>query len=196
MGTGSTVQSPTHMNYSSFPSSGLQQNPQNRSRMRAASSTLPLNLDLRTQFRSVGSGHTMQSSAHSPTSRPNTTSQLGGVSSSYTASFPSAPLTAPIDFSLPRTPGFRSTGQDYSMPQMSAPIAPPNDFSQAFQSMANNNARTPMRDSFGAPALGSGERTDDFSQDLSGGLKRKPSFTLPQGVPTTASGNGPTYGTA
>ncbi len=117
--------------YSSFPSSGLQQNPQNRSRMRAASSTLPLNLDLRTQFRSVGSGHTMQSSAHSPTSRPNTTSQLGGVSSSYTASFPSAPLTAPIDFSLPRTPGFRSTGQDYSMPQMSAPIAPPNDFSQA-----------------------------------------------------------------
>jgi len=71
------------------------------------------------------------------------------------------------------------------MPQMSAPIAPPNDFSQAFHaSMASSNARTPMRDSFGGAggALSGGEqRNDDYSQDMGGpaGLKRKQSFTLP-----------------
>ncbi|KAK4453646.1 pah2 homeobox protein encoded by the pah2 protein [Podospora aff. communis PSN243] len=180
--SGSTVQSPTHM-YSSFQSSSLQPNQQRGSRLRAASASLPLGLDLRNQFRSstVGSGNP-QPSAHSPGPRT-PTSQFGGVSSSYTASFPSAPLTAPVDFSLPRTPGFRSSGADYSMPQMSAPIAPPNDFSQAFQaSMSSSNARTPMRDTFGGGPLNIGQnqnstdRTDDYSQDPMG-LKRKRSFT-------------------
>jgi hypothetical protein len=180
--SGSTVQSPTHM-YSNFQSSSLQPNQQRGSRLRAASASLPLGLDLRNQFRSstVGSGNP-QPSAHSPGPRT-PTSQFGGVSSSYTASFPSAPLTAPVDFSLPRTPGFRSSGADYSMPQMSAPIAPPNDFSQAFQaSMSSSNARTPMRDTFGGGPLSIGQnqnstdRTDDYSQDPMG-LKRKRSFT-------------------
>jgi hypothetical protein len=140
------VQSPTHMNYSSFQPSGMAQNSQNRSRTRAASATL---LDLRTQFRGVGTSQNLPQSAHSPTSRTVSTSGLSSGSSNYTASFPSAPLTAPIDFSMPRTPGaFRTTGQDYSMPQMSAPIAPPNDFSQAFQSMSGSSARTPIRDTF------------------------------------------------
>jgi len=150
--------------------------------MRAASASLPLGLDLRNQFRSsVGSGN-IQPAAHSPGPRTPTT-QIGGVSSSYTGSFPSAPLTAPVDFSLPRTPGFRSSGADYSMPQMSAPIAPPNDFSQAFQaSMNSSSTRTPMRDTFGGGPLSlgqnqnSGDRNDDYSQDPMG-LKRKRSFT-------------------
>jgi hypothetical protein len=176
---GSTVQSPTHMGYSNFPSSTLQPNQQRGSRLRAASASLPLGLDLRNQFRSgVGSGN-LQPTVHSPGPRTSSSNQIGGVSSSYTASFPSAPLTAPVDFSLPRTPGFRSSGADYSMPQMSAPIAPPNDFSQAFQaSMNNSSTRTPMRDTFGGGPLNqnSGERNDDYNQDPMG-LKRKRSFS-------------------
>ncbi|KAL1882669.1 hypothetical protein VTK73DRAFT_1581 [Phialemonium thermophilum] len=183
--SGSTVQSPTHMNYPAFQSSALQQSSQRNSRLRAASASLPLGLDLRNQFRSVSSNHSIQSSTQSPATRTTTTPHLGSaVSSSYTASFPSAPLTAPMDFQLPRTPGFRTSGTDYSMPQMSAPIAPPNDFSQAFQaSMASSNARTPMRDTFGggpltiAPSQSSGDRIGD---DLSGdplNMKRKRSFT-------------------
>ena len=195
---GNTVQSPTHMGYSNFQSSSLQPNHQRGSRMRAASASLPLGLDLRNQYRSgVGSGN-MQSSAHSSGPRTPTTSQIGGVSSSYTASFPSAPLTAPVDFSLPRTPGFRTSGADYSMPQMSAPIAPPTDFSQAFQaSMSNNSSRTPMRDSFGSGPLSmgqsqnSGERNDEYSQDPMG-LKRKRSFP---GSSSTNNTSSAPYGT-
>ena len=161
---GSTVQSPTHMSYSGFQSSSLQAaNQQRNPRMRSSSAaSLPLGLDLRTQYRSAvgsGAGGGLQtgSTHHSPGgagSRTASTPGLGGgVSSSYTASFPSAPLSAPIDFSLPRTSGYRSSGAaDYSMSQMSAPIAPPNDFSQAFQSMST---RTPMRDSFSGGSGGS-----------------------------------------
>ncbi len=204
---GSTVQSPTHMNYPNFQSSStLQQNNQNRSRVRASSATgLSLGLDLRTtQFRS---GHGMPSAtAQSPTSRTTPTSQLGGLgsgggvssSSPYTASFHTAPLTAPIDFTLPRTPGFLPAGQDYSMPQMSAPLAPPNDFSQAFQaSMSGSSSRTPIRDTFGSQSQSSSDRNDDYGHDnLGGGLKRKPSFTtLPHvGGPTSTSATGSTYG--
>ncbi|KAK5663109.1 hypothetical protein OQA88_6525 [Cercophora sp. LCS_1] len=182
--SGSTVQSPTHMGYSNFQSSGLQPNQQRGSRLRAASASLPLGLDLRNQFRSGVGSSNLQPAAHSPGPRTPSTSQLGGVSSSYTASFPSAPLTAPVDFSLPRTPGFRSSGADYSMPQMSAPIAPPNDFTQAFQaSMNSSSTRTPMRDTFGGGPLSlsqnqsSGDRTDSYSQDHLGLKPRKNSFT-------------------
>jgi len=150
------------------------QNAQSRSRLRAASASLPLNLG--GAYRPVGSGQTMQSSAHSPTARSPSTSQLGSGSSAYTASFPSAPLTAPMDFSLPRTPGFRPTGQDYSMPQMSAPIAPPNDFSQAFQSMTSPSARTPIRDTFSGSTLGSGDRSDDYSQKGTGSTSGGPTY--------------------
>ncbi|KAK0720442.1 hypothetical protein B0H67DRAFT_188119 [Lasiosphaeris hirsuta] len=192
--SGSTLQSPTHMNYPNFQSSSLQPNQQRGSRLRAASASLPLMLDLRNQYRSGVGSNNQQSTAHSPGGpRTPSTSQLGGVSSSYTASFPSAPLTAPVDFSLPRTPGFRSSGADYSMPQMSAPIAPPNDFSQAFQaSMNNSSTRTPMRDTFGGGPIGlgqnqnSGERNDDYSQDHLG-LKRKRSFTGASSTTNTTS---------
>ncbi|KAK3326524.1 hypothetical protein B0H66DRAFT_163120 [Apodospora peruviana] len=207
--SGSTVQSPTHMGYSNFQSSSLQNSQQRNSRLRAASASLPLGLDLRTQFRSVSSAG-LQPSAHSPGgSRSGPTSQLGGsVSSSYTGSFPSAPLTAPHDFSLPRTPGFRSSGADYSMPQMSAPIAPPNDFSQAFQSMGNSNStRTPTRDTFPlgqnhshsqnnhqSNSVGDRSVSDDFSTDPLG-MKRKRSFTGAGGTASSSASTGQTtYG--
>jgi hypothetical protein len=84
------------------------------------------------------------------------------------------------------------------MPQMSAPIAPPNDFSQAFQaSMSSSSSRTPMRDSFGGGSMGlgpgqnSGDRNDDYSDPL--GMKRKRSFTGPPS--STAAGAG-AYGSA
>ncbi|AEO62768.1 uncharacterized protein THITE_2107332 [Thermothielavioides terrestris NRRL 8126] len=196
--SGSTVQSPTH--YSSFQSSSLQSSQQRGSRLRAASASLPLGLDLRTQFRSaIGSGG-LATTAHSPGPRTPSTSQLGGggVSSSYTGSFPSAPLTAPVDFSLPRTSGFRTSTTDYSMPQMSAPIAPPNDFSQAFQASLSgaSAARTPMRDTFGGGPLGLGQgqsagaadRPDEYAHDPLG-MKRRRSFTTgSSSVATTGAG--------
>ncbi|KAI0381804.1 hypothetical protein F5Y04DRAFT_60294 [Hypomontagnella monticulosa] len=188
--TSGVQSSPTNINYSS-----LQQPSQNRSRLRAASATLPLGLDLRHQYRPMSTSHSLQSPSHSTTPRVTTTTPYGS-SSAYTTSFPSAPLTAPIDFPLSRTPGINRTSvQDYSMPQMSAPIAPPQDFTQALHGHSNigsSSTRTPMRDTFGGGPLsvtqgqGSSERGEDYSQEgLSGsgsGLKRKrSSFSLSQG---------------
>ncbi|KAK6951925.1 hypothetical protein Daesc_006450 [Daldinia eschscholtzii] len=180
--------SPTNINYSS-----LQQPSQNRSRLRAASATLPLGLDLRHQYRPMSSSHNIQSPSHSSTPRVPTSSPYGS-STAYTTSFPSAPLSAPIDFPLSRTPGINRTSvQDYSMSQMSAPIAPPQDFTQALHGgIGSSSSRTPMRDSFGGGPLnvnqgqGSGERSEDYSQEGLGGsgssLKRKrSSFSLSQG---------------
>lgn len=182
---GSTVTSPTHMSYPNFSSSSFQ-NSQNRSRLRAASATLPLGLDLSGQ-RYSGSQTSIRS-ATSPTHRHAPTSHLGGgASSAYSSSFPTAPLTAPIEFTLPRTPGYRSSAHEYSMPQMSAPIAPSHDFSRAFQNMSTSS-HTPMRDTFGGgPMAGSNDRNDDYD------LKRKRSFTVPQG--SSAPNSGHSYGT-
>ncbi|KAM7195968.1 pah2 homeobox protein encoded by the pah2 protein [Rhypophila sp. PSN 637] len=212
--SGSTVQSPTHMGYSNFQSSSMQNNQQRGSRLRANSATLPLGLDLQRQFRPVGSGG-LQTSAHSPggASRSASTSHISGVSSSYTGSFPSAPLTAPVDFSLPRTSGYRSSTTDYSMPQMSAPINPPTDFSQAFQaSMSNSNtSRTPIRDSFpshshshsqGSHHHQSHSVTDRSGSDYSTdhlGMKRKSSFTsggMGGGTSTTPTTAQSAYGSS
>ncbi|KAK1599799.1 homeobox domain-containing protein [Colletotrichum navitas] len=168
-GTGS----PPSLNYSSFS-----QGPLSRLRSRASSSTL--GLDLHNQYRSIGSG---QSASHG--SAPRSISTQFATTTAYTSSFPSAPLTAPVDFSLPRTPGNRSGGvHDYSMPQMSAPIAAPHDFTQAFHaSMNSSNVRTPMRDTFGGggpmpthhesqPA----KRADDYGNDFAA-LRRQRSYS-------------------
>ncbi|KAI8952504.1 hypothetical protein F4801DRAFT_221697 [Xylaria longipes] len=182
----------TNINYSS-----LQQPSQARSRLRAASATLPLGLDLRHQYRSFSSSHSLQPPSHSSTPRTASTVPYG-TSSSYSMGFPSAPLTAPMDFSLSRTPSIRSTIQDYSIPQMSAPIAPPHDFTQALHgNIANSTSRTPMRDTFSGGSLsigqsqGSNDKVEEHSQDgLTGsstGLKRKrSSFSLSQ-IPHTSS---------
>ncbi|KAI0810541.1 hypothetical protein GGR55DRAFT_678503 [Xylaria sp. FL0064] len=183
--------STTNINYSS-----LQQPSQTRSRLRAASATLPLGLDLRHQYRSFSLSHGLQPPNHSSTTRAASTA-LYGTASGYSTSFPSAPLTAPIDFSLPRTPGIRSSIQDYSIPQMSAPIAPPHDFTQALHgNVAGSSSRTPMRDTFGGGPLtmgqsqGPNDKGDEHSHDglnASGtSLKRKrSSFSLSQ-VPHTS----------
>ncbi|EFQ27980.1 homeobox domain-containing protein [Colletotrichum graminicola] len=172
----SGTSSPPGMNYSSFS-----QGPLSRLRSRASSATL--GLDLRSPYRPIGSG---QSAGHS--SAPRSTSTQFATTTAYTSSFPSAPLTAPLDFSLPRTPGNRSGGvHDYSMPQMSAPIAPPHDFSQAFHaSMNSSNARTPMRDTFGGggPMPTHHENQQTHSSDYQ--LRRQRSYS--GGAP---AGSGP-----
>ncbi|KAK1983098.1 homeobox domain-containing protein [Colletotrichum cereale] len=189
----SSTSSPPSMNYSSFS-----QGQPSRLRSRASSGTL--GLDLRNQYRPVGSG---QSASHG--SAPRSTSTQFATTSAYSSSFPSAPLTAPVDFSLPRTPGPRSSGvHDYSMPQMSAPIAAPHDFSQAFHaSMSSSNARTPMRDTFGGGGpmpthhenqqTNSSEyqptkRADDYGNDFAA-LRRQRSYS--GGAP---AGSGPAPG--
>ncbi|KAL0943988.1 Homeobox-leucine zipper protein HDG11 [Colletotrichum truncatum] len=195
--SGNSAHSPPGMNYSNFQSA-----PPNRLRSRASSGAVPLGLDLRNQYRSVGS---VPPTGHAST--PRASSAQFATSSAYTSSFPSAPLTAPVDFAMPRTPGARPGGvQDYSMPQMSAPIAAPNDFSQAFHaSMNTSNARTPMRDSFGgaggpmpphphhADSQGASSSSEyhqsrggeEYGQDFA--LKRKRSFS-------GAAGPGPAPG--
>ncbi|KAI0393417.1 hypothetical protein F5Y17DRAFT_308652 [Xylariaceae sp. FL0594] len=180
--------STTNINYSS-----LQQPSQSRTRLRAASATLPLGLDLRHQYRTFSSSHSLQGPSHSSTPRVGGTTPYG-TSSGYSSSFPSAPLTAPIDFSLPRTPGIRSSLHDYSMPQMSAPIVPPHDFTHALHGSiaGTSSSRTPMRDTFGGGPLtmsqGQGgphdNKGDEHEQEGLGGvgLKRKrSSFSLSQG---------------
>jgi hypothetical protein len=196
------LQSPTtNINYSS-----LQQPSQSRSRLRAASATLPLGLDLRHQYRSFSSSHSLQPSNHASTPRAASTAPYG-TSASYSMSFPSAPLTAPIEYSLPRTPSIRSSVHDYSIPQMSAPIAPPHDFTQALHgNLPSSSSQTPMRDTFTGGALtmgqsqGSSDKGEEHPQDgLSGSsanLKRKrTSFSLSQVPHTSSSSQGPqSYG--
>ncbi|KAJ8112147.1 hypothetical protein ONZ43_g5459 [Nemania bipapillata] len=191
--TTSSLQSPTtNINYSS-----LQQPSQARSRLRAASATLPLGLDLRHQYRSFSSSHSLQPSNHASTPRAASTAPYG-TSASYSMSFPSAPLTAPIEYSIPRTPSIRSSVHDFSIPQMSAPIAPPHDFTQALHgSIPGSSSQTPIRNSFSGGALtldqaqGSNDKGEEHAQDGLGGpgvsLKRKrSSFSLAQ-VPHTSS---------
>jgi hypothetical protein len=132
---------------------GLQQAPQNRSRLRAATATLPLNIDIRNQYRAIGAA-ALRSPSVSSVGRNPTTSTTLDIPSIYTTSYPPAPLTAPMDFSPPRPTNNRLDMPDYSAPQMSAPIAAPSDFSQAFrESMAMPTSRTPMRESFSNGAM-------------------------------------------
>lgn len=219
---GSTVQSPTHLSYPNYQSSSLQTSSQRNSRLRASSASLPLGLDLRTRFHSAVGATSLQSTAQSPTStRTSSTSQLGGgggVSSSYSASsFPSAPLSAPVDYSLSHASPYRPPppigATDYSIPHMSAPIAPPTDFSQAFQASmssgggGSSRSTQPLRNNFGGSALGLGHHghssstshrttVDDYSANDPLGMKRKRSYsgTAPA-VSSAAHGTG-AYGAA
>ncbi|KAF6819814.1 Homeobox-leucine zipper protein HDG11 [Colletotrichum sojae] len=196
--------SPPGMGYSNF------QHQPNRLRSRASSGAVPLGLDLRNQYRSVNS---VPPPSHAST--PRATSAQFATSAPYTSSFPSAPLTAPVDFNLPRTPGARPGVQDYSMPQMSAPIAAPHDFSHAFHASMGASTRTPMRDTFGGGGpmpphpqahsesqSGSSEYSqqrggEEYGQDYgASGLKRKRSFSSSaSGGPGPAPGPQP-YGSA
>lgn len=176
---GSSIASPTHMTYPTFQPNSFQ-NSQSRSRLRAASATLPLGLDLGPQ-RSYSSSQQGIRSATSPHRHATVTS------APYSTGFSTAPLTTSSDYSLPRTSGYPARSHDYSVSHMSAPIAAPNDFSQAFQASLNSgpSTRTPMRDAFGGggPLEGGGDRSNEEYGGPGGELKRKRSFTMPQGGP-------------
>lgn len=128
--------SPSHMTYPGAhgTSSSLQQSsPSAMSRLRAASSAFPPGLDLRAQYRGLP---TQNNSSHG-----GTTPRSSSFSHSFTGGYASAPLTAPVDFALPRTPIDGShSGRDFNIPQLSAPMAPPQDFSNAY-----NSSLSPVR---------------------------------------------------
>jgi hypothetical protein len=128
--TGANLQhSPTPMTYSSSHGTGgstLQQSsPSPMSRLRATSAaTFPSSLDLPNQYRP------MTNQASSPHRLP-ATPRSGSFTNAFTGGFSSAPLTAPVDFSLPRIDGGT---RDFNIAQLSAPMAPPQDFSNAYNS--------------------------------------------------------------
>lgn len=128
--------SPTHMTYSPShgPSGSLQQSsPSAMSRLRASSLALTPGLDLRNQYRQL------PSQQHSPHGVP-ITPRSGSFANAFTGGYASAPLTAPVDFSLPRTPVDEHGPRDFNIPQLSAPMAPPQDFQSAY-----NSSLSPIR---------------------------------------------------
>jgi hypothetical protein len=115
------------------PSHG-QSSPSAMSRLRAASSAFPPGLDLRNQYRAIPN---QNNSAHGLPGTPRSSS----FANAFTGGYASAPLTAPVDFSLPRTPVDGShSSRDFNIPQLSAPMAPSQDFSNAY-----NSNLTPVR---------------------------------------------------
>jgi hypothetical protein len=109
------------------PSTSIQQSPPSvMSRLRASSSAFPSGLNLTNQYR----GFPPQNNTPVPPAP-----RSHSFSSTFTTGYASAPLTAPVDFSLPRTPV--ESGQarrDFSIPQLSAPMAAPPDFQSAHSS--------------------------------------------------------------
>lgn len=127
--------SPTHMTYSTSShgtSSSLQQSsPSAMSRLRASSSAFPLDLRAQ-QYRTVQT----HNSPHGITPRSSS------FASAFSGGYASAPLSAPVDFSLPRTPVEGGHGnRDFNIPQLSAPINVPQDFSSPY----NPPARPPQQ---------------------------------------------------
>lgn len=159
------------------------------SRLRASTSAFPPSLDLRNQYRTLPS-------------QPNgiATPRSGTFSNAFSGGYASAPLAAPVDFSLPRTPGEPNThNRDFNIPQMSAPMAPPMDFTNAYNSsraqqqqqqseqrefaaQQQNNSTSQQR----SPRQHQVPRSNDDTNfirppefDSVAGRKRKRSFTVP-----------------
>jgi hypothetical protein len=181
------------------PSTSTQQSPPSTmSRLRAASSAFPSGLNLRNQYRGLPpQNNTPASSA----------SRSHSFSNTFTTGYPSAPLTAPVDFSLPRTAAESSQARrDFSIPQLSAPMAPSQDFQSAYSSTLSPS-RTQHNDrDFGSQGSNTGNlgnlgqiQTDsqkistsshEDSSYLRGGehspgQSRKRSFTMPGTYGTT-----------
>lgn len=125
--------SPTNLTYpTSQPGNAMPSTPV-VPRFRSASSVFPSGLDLRNQYRTIPA----QSSNQGMPRTPRTTSFASAFSS---GGFQSAPLMAPAEFQMPRTP-IDAGPRDYHMSQLSAPMAPPQDFSAAYsQSMSPGRA--------------------------------------------------------
>jgi hypothetical protein len=102
-----------------------QSSPVATSRLRATLSAFPPGLDLRKQYRTLPA----ENNAHHglPTPRSNC------FANTFTGGYAIAPLTASVDFSLPRTPDDANPGaRDFNVAQLSAPMAAPQDFSNAY----------------------------------------------------------------
>ncbi|KAF7554739.1 hypothetical protein G7046_g6736 [Stylonectria norvegica] len=181
-------QSPPSINYSNL------QSPQNRNRLRAVSATLPLNLDVRNHYRPMATETQSTSPSGPPRAMPVSTQYGNG--SIYTTSYPSAPLTAPMEYSSQRNSNPRLSVQNYSASQMSAPIAPPRDFSQAFQTSTTMTSFSTN----GSTNFSQGQEQNEARGNIlsgSPGHKRKRSLTMPTGTSASATGIGrPTYGNA
>ena len=145
--TDSNIQSsPTHMTYP--PSHGASTS--SMSRLRASSAAFPPGLDLRNQYRA------MPNQNHSP---HGITPRSSSFAHAFTGGYASAPLTAPVDFSLPRTPVDGTHGnRDYNIPQLSAPMAPPQDFSNAY-----NSNLSPVRAQHNDRDFGQGQSNGDHN---------------------------------
>jgi hypothetical protein len=194
--TGANSQhSPTHMTYSSSHGTGAstlqQSSPSAMSRLRAASAaTFPSSLDLRNQYRP------MTNQASSPHRLP-ATPRSGSFTNAFTGGYASAPLTAPVDFSQPRTP-VDGGSRDFNIPQLSAPMAPPQDFSNAYNSnlspvrgqhsdrdFSNQGQTTEDPGGQGQGQVGDQHQTRNNEESYlrpdqyETGQKRKKSFTMP-----------------
>jgi hypothetical protein len=149
-----STQPPPSASYPAIPP------PQSGSRLRSST----LNVDPRDHhYRTTGSDAQTQSPLSQARSTPTSTSYSA---SSYTTSYPSAPLTAPMEYSVPRSSDPKTHLQE---PQMSAPIAPPSDFSQALHGNMGNQDQG---------------RNESHGHGMGGreGHKRKRSLTLPTGA--------------
>jgi len=176
--------SPTQLYSPSHGSSSLQQSsPSAMSRLRASSSSaFPHGIDLRNQYNRGISQH----STHGIPPTPRSSS----FSNTYSGGFASAPLSAPVDFQLPRTP--IDGPRDFSIPQLSAPMQPPQDFQSAYNSNARDrdfNSHSQSGGEQGGQAQSQNSeqqqnRNSEGSSYLSTakyetGHKRKRSFTMP-----------------
>lgn len=143
--------SPPHMthsqSYSGTSSSVQQSGSSSMSRLRAASSAFPAGLDLRNQYRALPG---QLNSPHSATPRSSS------FTSAFTGGYSSAPLTAPVDFSLPHTPRDQGS-RDFNIPLLSAPMAPPQDFSSAFSSNSSPTRAQHADRTFGPQGSNTGE---------------------------------------
>lgn len=139
--------SPTHMTYpGAHTTSSLQQtSPASMSRLQTSSTTFPPGLDLRNQYRNMPN---QNNSSHA------TTPRSSSYANAFTGGYASAPLTAPVDFSLPRTP-IDGNHRDFSIPQLSAPMAPPQDFSSAYNSSISASRPAQNDQSYSSQVQGS-----------------------------------------
>lgn len=172
----------------------MQHSSQNRPRLRAASATFPLSLEVRHDYRPPMSN---QSPVHSYSARnPGTSSQYTSPTI-YTTSYPPAPLTAPINMSQQRSSNPRDAAQDHTDPQLSASLNAPNDYPSAagHNAAAPHAGVSPSKDSFagGQNAYGHGqEKQHSYGDGVSGSdLHRKSSFTMPITNPREGSIPGP-----
>ncbi|PBP22763.1 hypothetical protein BUE80_DR006312 [Diplocarpon rosae] len=131
--TPSNQSPPAHMTYPPSQSGSSHQQPSSIvSHLRGASSaTFPPGLDMRNQYRGIANPNPSPSPNQSPLG---ITARSSTFSHAFTSGYSSAPLTAPSDFSLPRTPVDAAHNTRDYLPQLSAPMVPPHDFSNAYSS--------------------------------------------------------------